>query len=267
MSSSIRAEFVMNRSINFFLFAAALLSLPFLYVEMTQGFRINKLYLAPFLQAELEANQKTEPVLPLLCQPFRYLGKGMQFFVFESQDKQVVIKLFKRPKKNHSPERIQKTFSACQLAFTLAPKETGLLYIHLCHSSDQLPALTLKNRLGISYSIPLDSYSFVIQKKAEPFYSALLQAFRNGSAASLIDSYLALIASRSSKGICNTDFLLKNNFGFLGDQAIEMDFGNYIYAPENKEKELHLFTGRMRRFIKKHAPEYLTQYDDKVAAL
>ncbi len=256
----------MHRLIIFCFFSAAFLSTPFIYTEMTQGFRLNKLYVAPPLQNEKDAQLDPKLVLPLFHQPFYYVGKGLQFFVFESQDGQVVIKLFKKPKKNHSPHRMEKTLAACRLAFDLAPEETGLLFMHLHPSSDQLPILSIKNRLGIHYSLPLDLYSFVIQKKAKPFGFALQQAIQNGTVDSLIDSYLHLIASRSSKGISNTDVLLKNNFGFLGSQAIEMDFGNYIYAPENQKIEFRLFADRMRRFLKKRAPQYLAQYDDKVAA-
>lgn len=252
----------MRKIFFFFFFAAMQLSLPTLYKELTHGFRLSKLYIAPGQPATVSVDYKE-----LFDQPFHYLGKGMQFFVFESEDKKIVIKLFKKPPKNSCIDRIEKTFEACRLAFSLAREETGLLFIHLSKTSNELPILQMKNRLGLSFSLPLDSYSFVIQKKAEPFFDTLLQALQKNEAGPLIDSYLALIASRASKGICNTDLLLKNNFGFLGSEALEIDFGNYLYAPEQKSQEFRLFANRLRRFLKKNAPDYLPIYDQKVSEL
>jgi hypothetical protein len=248
-----------------FFFVSGLMSLPFIYTGMTHGFRVSNLYAAA--RKSDPCNLKPDAkLLTLFHQPFHYLGKGMQFFVFESEDHQIVIKLFRRPKKAHRVERLEKTFQACRLAFELAKEETGLLFIHLSPTSDRLPILSMRNRLGFPFSLSLDSCSFVVQKKAEPFFEVLLQALTRGEADPLIDSYLNLIFHRSSKGICNTDFLLKHNFGFLGSQAIEIDFGNYLYDPENKEHEFRLFAHRMRRFLKKHAPDYLPLYEQKVAS-
>lgn len=244
-----------------FLFIVCCLSLPFLYKEITHGFRVNKLYLA----RKGREVQHHEAAVLLLNQPFSYLGRGLQCFVFESQDGQVVLKLFNIAKRKFLQERTEKTLQACQLAFELAREETGLLYIHIDSTDRQGLSVYLKNAFGISRFLSLDKYVFVIQKKAQPFKETLLKALEQNTADPFIDSYLTLIYQRSCKGLCNTDVAILKNFGFLGEKALEIDFGNYIYSPEEKREEFQRFALRMRRFIKKYAPYYLSRYDEKVA--
>ena len=43
-----------------------------------------------------------------------------------------------------------------------------------------------------------------------------------------------------------------------------MDFGNYLYAPDKQEGEFNRCVRRMRRFVQKHAPEFIAEYDERV---
>lgn len=250
----------MNRWIGYLLICF-FLSFPFCYKQATQGFRLGKLY-RPKNTGESPV-YSNEDISKIFDRPFFYLSHGMQAFVFEREDGEVVIKLFRIRSKNHQ-NSLAKTFAACELAFRFAKEETGLLYLHLHPTKQELPRLVLKNRLGISLKLPLDDYCFVVQKKTDPFEQTLLKALQEKKADPLIDSFLKLIYERASKGICNTDIHIKHNFGFLDGKAVEIDFGNYLYAPDKKEREYWQFAGHLRNFIKKHAPEYLFSYDRKV---
>lgn len=234
---------------------------PLVYKHTTQGFRLGKLYRpAKHLQSQ---GEKIDPLVrKYLSQPFSYLGKGMQCFVFEGEDKEVVLKLFRvRSRKNKNS--LSRLIKASKLAFSLAKEETGLLYVHTEATSYALPSVLLNKRWGLSYSIPLDDYSFVLQKKVKSLEEAFLEASKDGSLGALLDSYLALIQKRAAKGICNTDAHVTQNFGFLSGKAIEIDFGNYLYAPEKKDEEVNRFTKRMRKFLQKQAPNYVAEYDQK----
>ena len=81
----------------------------------------------------------------------------------------------------------------------MAKKETGVVYLSLQPTLEPQPTLLIKNHLTFS-QISLDQYAFVIQRKAEPFESVLLQALENGTAGALIDSYLELMYHRAQKG-------------------------------------------------------------------
>jgi len=78
------------------LFAAALLTLPVAFKRLTCGFKIAKMRLEmPFRPNwETDASLSEEQLLSILRQPFFYLDKGAQSYVFKSGDGQFVFKLF-----------------------------------------------------------------------------------------------------------------------------------------------------------------------------
>lgn len=239
------------------------LSFPFFYKMMTQGFRVSKLCQLSKISHAAGKSAMPEELKSQLQQPFYYVGRGMQTFVFESQDGKIVIKFFKLRRRNKM-DHLLKMFEACNLAFNSAREETGLLYTHLYKSDEKLPKIFLKNRLRLPVSLHLESYAFVIQQKAKPFQELFPSVLQNESSGELIDAYLSLVYNRSQKGICNTDVNVDRNFGWLEGRAIELDFGNYLYDPKKKESEFCQFAARMRAIIQKMAPEKLAEYDQKV---
>jgi len=260
---------------------ASVLSIPLLYKQMTHGFRLGKLQ-EKFFQEEPWTTAFPLDFLPtelecLFDRPFSYIGRGLQSFVFQSEDERVVIKLFKKKgrfgswlkaKKQKTKaidflEKITKTFQACQIAFTMAQNETGVLYLGLNSLFKKEPTLLIKNHFGLIARVPLDRYAFVIQRKAEPFIQVLVQTLKSGSADQLIDSYLELIYHRTQKGICNTDLSFKN-LGFSEGRVIEIDFGNYVYMPEQKRMEWNLWVSEMRHFLENNDPKLLSEYEEKV---
>ncbi|MBS0625223.1 MAG: hypothetical protein JSS32_04165 [Verrucomicrobia bacterium] len=257
----------MPENMRVLLFAALVLSIPWSYKQLTHGFRPTKLNHSLSSREEWDISHTEEErrqARQLLQQTFTYVGRGMQSYVFQSEDQSAVIKLFRRRTRLLGRTldqnlRIEKTFNACRLAFALAKEETGLLYLHLNPTEGEEPILVIKDRIGRKYSLPLDRYSFAIQKKAEPFSSAI-----RGEE---IDSYLRLIKTRSERGICNTDRHIAKNFGFHQGRAFEIDFGNYIYAPEEAGKEFDLFAKGLRALLEKHQPEAVPEFDQKLEAL
>ncbi len=211
----------------------------------------------PFNAAwETDPSLSKEELFSLLSQPFTYLNRGTQSYVFESQDHSHVIKLFRSDKKLFFPQKkegkMEQLFSACLLAYKEAKEETGLVYLHLNETKKWLPTLRAKGPLGQHFSIPLDNYRFAIQKRAKTFQTAMSEALESGDPEAVkkkIDSFLALLHSRSKKGIRNTDPALGRNFGFLGDQAIEIDFGNYTHNSTTDEWEIELYTHLLRNWL------------------
>jgi hypothetical protein len=54
------------------------------------------------------------------------------------------------------------------------------------------------------------------------------------------------------------------NFGFLGDKAFEIDFGNYSQRGSSKGKEMAHYTKRLRLWLTENAPEWVSYLDEKV---
>jgi hypothetical protein len=255
----------MRRFFFLLLFAALMLSLPAFARKFTRGFRIAKLYLDFPNQPQWEI-VPNPGVASLLRQQFTFIGKGSQSYVFESQDGQTVVKLFRFDRS--LPDAIQ-LFDACKLAYDSLRDETGLIYIHLNTTRMNLPTLRCKDAIGRSYKLPLDDYRFVVQRKGELFYSALLSArSRPPLMQKRLDQFLDLLQTRVSKEVLNADPSLSRNFGFLEDRAIELDFGNYRASPGlDREAEMRHYTAKLRSWLQENAPEWVSYLDQRVEAL
>lgn len=254
----------MKRFLSFFLFTTAMLLLPTLAKYLTDGFRLAKMRVDFPPHPEWEVALDPD-IIPLLNQPFHYLDKGSQCYVFESADRKIVIKFFRF----NEPKSYLKTFTlfnATRIAYETLKKETGLLYIHLNVTNLNLPTLHCKDAIGRSYHFKLDECRFAIQKKATPFHLTLKNALSDPTQMQKrLDQFIDLLFARTDKGIFNTDPSLSRNFGFLDDQAVEIDFGNYRpTTPHGQRVEIERYTKKLRRWLNKKAPEWAEYLDAQI---
>lgn len=264
----------MIRPIFTLLIIASMLLLPVCAKRLTDGFRLEKMKLELPYNPEW-ATEVQEEVTCLLNQPFTYLNKGAQSYVFVSADGQYVIKLFRFDKVPlFSPpndfERINKAnslFSSCLLAYKHYREETGLIFLHLNLTTNKLPILHCRDALGRSYRIPLDLCRFAIQRKVQVFDQALLEASQNPDLMKKrIDSFFTLIKGRILLGIINTDANITRNFGFLGDRAVEIDFGSYrCYPGLDGKVEMARRIDKFRYWLKQNSPEWIPYFDKEIA--
>jgi hypothetical protein len=272
----------MKKALLALVFSAAMIYLP-CWIEQANGsFRLAKTMIdVPFNSA-----WESEPPSPELCmvlaRPFFYLGRGAQAFVFASEDGQYVIKLFRSSPKIHpwrqcirknflkrrdrrtAEQKIQLLFGACKLAYTKAPDLTGLQYIHLNATKD-LPTNTyLVNRMGRKIPVDLNRCRFAIQKKGLSVSQTFAEAIREKDKEKylrLANSFVSLVQKRASRNICNLDKKMGENFGFLGETAIEWDFGNYAANESLQEKslreaEIQIFTRNFQEFLDRTSPDW-----------
>lgn len=252
----------MKRMILLLLFCSAMLSLPSGAKRLTQGFRVAKMELNFPNRPEWEAASDIE-IRPILEQKYKYMGKGAQCYVFESEDGLYVVKLF-RYDRFPSVQKVAKLFDACKMAYTELREETGLIYIHLNLTSNNLPILKCKDPIGRKFRFALDRYRFVVQKRALPFRKALELAKAKGEMKKRIDQFLQLLNARVVKEIRNSDPNLSRNFGFLEDRAVEFDFGNFYHSPGlNCAVERNRYALKLRHWLKKNAPEWVAYLDEQ----
>lgn len=76
----------------------------------------------------------------------------------------------------------------------------------------------MRDKLGRKFSLALDELSFFIQKRAR-MPLALSEEERAKIA--------SLIAARDAKGITDEDCVLEKNIGFLGEQPLFIDIGQF----------------------------------------
>lgn len=218
---------------------------------------------------------KMGEIKEILSQPFSYLGKGAQSYVFESADHKYVFKLFRYDlckfplgqkivrqvrkwvgarEKIFLPAQVKiiKNFTSCKLAYSLAQKQTGIVYVHLNPQKYDLPLIHLKDRLYCSHQIDPALYRFALQKKAEPFLKTFLA--KKNDLQPLIESYSTLLHELASLGLVNLDRTMGRNFGFLDGRAVQIDFGNFIYCPQNAGNEISHFENQLQAWIEKRLP-------------
>ena len=134
----------------------------------------------------------------IFIQPFHYLGKGAQTYVFVSADGRYVLKFFRHLNKYGTPldflpfpsiqktvEKVQKKAGKgfCKLQTCLSKElkeETGLVYLHLNQTTHLKTEVILYDKIRIQYKLPLDKMGFIVQKRAAPFYPTLERWIEKG---------------------------------------------------------------------------------------
>jgi len=242
------------------------------------------------------SSTRKEEVLKILDQEFTYLGKGRQCFVFQSRDKQYVIKFFRyhliRPKlearflglfakgRNYLQKHLQSRkrhfetwMSSYKLSFEELQEENGLIYMHLVQTDELHQKVEIRDSIGRKYAIDLDQAGFCVQKKTDLLPETIEKLIAKKDLSHLkeiIHAYLSVLALRHQKGIKNLDCSWKKNYGNIGtDRIYEIDLGRYAYHPVSvTEKDLAWQLGKytegFRDYLKKHILEILPFFDEEI---
>lgn len=254
------------------------------FLKLNDGFCIRSLF------GTLPADFQKQPLEPppaifktIVDQPYTYLAKGHQSYVFMSQDQKYVIKFYRFPSHlrrfpflNHplsshfskkrqqimayNLEKLALSFNSYQIAYKKLSEETGTLWVHLQPTKDLQQLITLIDRTGCRYTLPLDSLFFVVQKKMELFFPALENLIEQGgldASKQMIDSLIDLIMSRCEKGIQDTDPVLEKNYGWDGKRVVSIDIGRFVEKPKEQlqsSDEIAKITYPLNCWLKNHQP-------------
>jgi hypothetical protein len=277
-------------------FSLLILSISLLdryFLKLNDGFCIRTIL--NILPPDQERESSLLPLTDLssvFSQEFHYLARGHQSYAFISADEKYVIKFYRFPSHlrpfpwlNHpissrfstrrqqimeyNLEKLDLTFNSYKIAYEEMPEETGLLWIHLTSSSNWNQTITLIDRTGNRYTVPLDPLCFVVQKKAELIFPSLEETLSHHDlegAKRIIDGICELITARSQKGIKDTDAILEKNYGWDGNRALSIDVGRFISAQteENLCHEVHAITYPLENWLQTREPELLEYYKEKI---
>ncbi len=236
--------------------------------------------------------ETVEFVNMLTQQPFYWLGKGFQATAFVSEDGDYVLKFFhqgrlKEVPFKHNPisylfskdfrEKMQdrqshreEIYSSSKMAYEEFPEESGILYVHMNRTEDQIKGIKLRDFNGLSYRIRGDETSFVLQKRAVyvlPTIKALMAEGKVEEAQQRINQIFELLLSMAKKGFLDGDLALmrNNNVGFIEDRAVYIDTGHITKHSNVDLKERMLFEFNVRvaplhDWLKFRYPELATYY-------
>jgi hypothetical protein len=268
----------------------------FCWHYLSGGFQIQKirfhLPISEKWQTHYTETQKDD-IAKIISQPFHYLAKGRQSYVFVSSDDKYVIKFFRyhliRPKfiyhflrifpslDNFRRYRIKakkRQFEKWMDSYFIAAKElkeeTGLVCVHLTETNDLPRNIVIIDRLGRKHTIDPNKTGFLIQKKTDLFLDKvkkLTDKKKDKELSQLISAYLDTVISRQFKGINNKDPSWLRNMGSIGvNEVVEIDVGRYTYAqPVNSKKELRAYLHRyiysLRDYFSSHYPEMVAKFE------
>lgn len=277
------------------LFFLALFSLSFygigrFYFHVTAGFRYANIASDFTFQPQWEvrpllASEQTE-WMHALDQPYTYLGKGCQSYVFASQDGNYVIKFFKYQRYRlqswlayfpplpavvkYRQEKLEKKWKkldgfvqSWKVAFEHLKEETGLLFVHLNKTNHLQRQLTIYDKIGQTYTLELDKMEFCVQRRAKLLCATLLEYKTRedlAGAQQLIHRLLNVILSEYSRGLADNDHALMQNTGVVQGNPIHIDVGQFVFNEAVKQptvfhQELFTKTYKFKYWLKEHYPE------------
>lgn len=266
-----------------------LLSISFIGIarlthHATHGFRLSKI--TSNLCEEKQWASSVPSSNDLFKQRYYFLGRGLQSFVFASEDGRYVIKLFNNRYQgkitfygilSHFPiighwaetrhsyfhSKLLRTFSSYQIAHEELHDAAGIVFSHLNKSTDLPEQLIIVDPLNIEHPINPNNYGFIIQKRAEMVYPTLLRYIEMGQieeAKQAIASLIDLFVLKYQKGIADNDPLIRTNYGFIDGIPLQIDVGPFtkdptVAQPEVYSQEILKSTANLHHWLEAHCPE------------
>jgi hypothetical protein len=254
--------------------------------HQTAGFTVGRITAELPFQAEAEA-----PALAVFDQPFFYLDKGAQCYVFISEDRTHVLKFFRLHRLSPPwwmphfklpsfleakrqavldicQDRLSRHFDSYKLAFERLKDESALVYIHLNKTDCLQKQLIIVDKLGIRHPINLDDMGFILQKRADlmyPTFEKWMAQDEGEKAKTAIDQILALLKKRCERGIYDKDPNLATNFGFIEGEAIQIDVGRFrLRKQEPVQTEIIRITAPFKQWLEERDPSLALYLQDQL---
>lgn len=273
-----------------------------LYYAMTDGFRVahisSDFSFDPRFETRSLTLEEKQNLKEVLGQPYHYLGKGCQSYVFASQDGEHVIKFFKYQRTRPKPwddffafipavdrfrekkiarktAKRERFFDSWRVSFDHLHEETGLVFVHLNKTEDLNVDFTIYDKMGFEHHLDLDQYEFAVQKRAEMICDVIDQWMAEPGGQekteALLDELMAMIELEYDRGFGDHDHALIQNTGVYYGKPLHIDFGQFAFFPEVSDKEIRdqeLFnkTYKFRLWLAESHPSLATYFDDKLQA-
>ncbi|NGX63121.1 MAG: hypothetical protein KR126chlam6_00528 [Candidatus Anoxychlamydiales bacterium] len=288
---------VIKISLRFLLLLTSIAILSKLWIKNTSSFRVDKINPKNFFTNHFDVKLLDDENLdPIFNQNYKFLAKGRQSFVFVSADDKYVIKFFRFhryrlplfcsfikfiPLGNRYSQNLQneiddcylKTMNSYKLVYERLKDQTATIYVHLNKTKNLNKKLKITDKFKNSYVLDLDSMGFVVQKKAQSFEKALLDAKSDETRLnSLITAFFDNLDYMYSQNIINKDRHVLQNLGVIDNsKVVEIDIGRLCkknnFNKEKVKKEALHYTTYLKKWIAKNVPDALFIVEDQLNKL
>jgi hypothetical protein len=271
--------------------------------QQTDGFSRYKISSELPFRAEWEtpplSDAEKSELKKILNQPFDYLAKGAQSYVFLSRDGRYVLKFFRiyhlqpplwvthlkwpsfiehyrQQKIAKKDQELHRDFASYKIAYDALREETGIIFLHLNKTKELHQSLTFYDKIGIKHEVDLDQMEFLVQKRAELVYPALEQMMATEGvegAKEALSQLVSLLSLRCSKGIRDKDPDLNTNFGFIGHQPLQIDVGRFRLEEEKPgpqsvdRNEIIRITDHLNQWLKRNYPELSQHLEQTISQI
>lgn len=266
------------------------------WIIYSSSFRLDKIDPKELFDNHFKINLVEEDLSKIVNQKYRFLNKGRQSFVFVSDDKKYVLKLFrfhryrssifnnflssfnlaKRYTKKMQDEKndlYYESMNSYKLVYENLQDETATIYVHLNKTNHLNKKLQIEDKFKVQHVINLNLFGFVIQKKASSFKRALLKTKDDKKNFEiLLNSFFDNLQSIYSKNLLNKDRHVIQNLGVVnGNKVVEIDIGRFIIKNDfNKEKikfEATHYITYLKKWLLKNMPRRVEFLDEKLLGL
>lgn len=273
-----------------FFYIAALFVVLYAFNRLNGNFSVANIRLNTWIEVQAPDCPMTAEVDAILDQPFRYLGRGRQFFAFESEDGKYILKFIKCQRINvtdfykkvplptfldkkrqrnlqQKEERLRRLFASMSLAYMPLKEQTGILYLHMQPRKMKEKKVLLIDRVGLHHTLDISTVPFILQKKAMKVMPVLKKLYAENRMPELTDrlhQLVELFTERAEMGILNLDNAVfrHNNIGFIEERAIYIDVGSFVQGTKVQAMK------KLNKDLKKLKPIYwwLKKRDKELAA-
>jgi hypothetical protein len=82
-----------------------------------------------------------------------------------------------------------------------------------------------------------------------------------------ITSTLKLLERFIDMGVFENNAILRKNFGFIDNEAMQFDIGKFKFDPSKKldKREIRVVSKNFHRWVEKTYPELLSHFDEKLS--
>ena len=221
------------------------------WFRVRDGFSVRRIVYLPEQKSHPDGEREAK-ISPFFDQPYYYMARGRQCYVFRSADDQVIIKIprfdryrlsnylkaFSLPFKKLSLLDRTKRLTSLLESFRIAEEDfsdyTGVLYSHLNQTTTLPKKFVLYDRLHRSFSIDLNKTVFAIQKKHPLFVPLFLKELKEGNrekAHEMLNSLLHVMKERGERRLFNKDAHFLKNYSWDGEKCIQIDIGSFYRDP------------------------------------
>lgn len=255
---------------------------------ITEGFRTDKVN-NNLSEECFDSRDNFYEIDKIFDQKFKYLAKGCQTYVFESEDKNYVIKFiryhryhipfwinvldyfdsYKNLRQSYKSKLLNDSLNSYRVAHKYLKDETAVLYVHLNKTNHLNKKIQIIDNLNRKYLIDLDNTGFLMQRKVESFDKVLKKNKNNEKKLKeLTYSFLQTTKSLYLKGFNNDDYNCVKNAGVIGDKVVHSDVGSFLQKnlseKEAFEKEFMHFIIYFKKWAEKNAPFLIVYVDEEI---